>query len=112
MKLYGLKNCDTCRKALKALEASGKKVTFLDVRAEPITNAQLNQWSKAAGWEKILNTRSTTWRALTDQEKTDVCEKKAINLMGEHPTLIKRPVIEADGAITIGWTKDIQAKYL
>ena len=112
MKLYGLKNCDTCRKALKALENFGHQPDFHDVRVDGVTKAYLTKWARAAGWEKLLNTRSTTWRGLSDKDKANVDEKKAIALMAAHPTLIKRPVIEADDAITVGWTKDVQSKLL
>ncbi len=109
--LHGLKNCDTCRKAIKTLEASGHKVTFSDVRADGITKAQITKWAKAVSWEALLNTRSTTWRALSDADKTAPTQTKAVALMLEHPTLIKRPVIESDGNITVGWTKDVQGRF-
>ena len=73
----------------------------------------LSRIAKAVGWEKLLNTRSTTWRGLDDAEKADMNSDKAIALMSEHPTLIKRPVIDRQGAsITVGWTKDIQAELI
>lgn len=112
MKLFGLKNCDTCRKALKALQTAGRAPDFHDVRVDGVTKAYLSKWAKAAGWETLLNTRSTTWRGLSDKEKSGVDEKKAIALMEAHPTLIQRPVIEADGKITVGWTKDVQGTLL
>jgi len=112
MKLFGLKNCDTCRKALKALQSAGREPDFHDVRVDGVTKAYLTKWAKAAGWEKLLNTRSTTWRELSDKDKAGVDEKKAIALMEAHPALIKRPVIEADGAVTVGWTKDVQDAVL
>ena len=108
MKLFGLKNCDTCRKALKAMQAAGHEPDFHDVRVDGVTKAYLSKWAKAAGWEALLNTRSTTWRGLSDKDKANVTEKKAIDLMAEHPTLIKRPVIETKKGVTVGWTKDIQ----
>ncbi len=112
MILFGLKNCDTCRKALKALSAAGHTPDFHDVRLDGVTKAYLTKWAKAAGWETLLNTRSTTWRGLADKNKAGVDEKKAIALMEKHPALIKRPVIEADGKVTVGWTKDVQDTVL
>ncbi len=106
MKLFGLKNCDTCRKALKALEGAGHEPDFHDVRADGVTRAYLTKWAKAAGWEALLNTRSTTWRSLSDKDKAGVDEKKAIALMEKHPALIKRPVIEHKGDVHVGWAKD------
>ena len=112
MNLYGLKNCDTCRKAKKALDAAGADYAFKDVREDGVTKAQITKWAKAVGWEKLLNKSSTTWRGLDEADKDSVTEKKAVALMAEHPTLIKRPVIEHDGAITVGWAKDVQSAYL
>ncbi len=113
MKVYGLKNCDTCKKARKALEAAGESVDFHDVRADGVTTTQIANWAKAAGWEKLLNKSSTTWRGLSDAEKDGVTEKKALALMAEHPTLIKRPVIEnGPTQVFVGWSKDVQEKLL
>ena len=112
MKLFGLKNCDTCKKALKALKNAGHAPDFHDVRVDGVTKAYLTKWAQAAGWEKLLNTRSTTWRELSDKDKSNVDEKRAIALMEKHPTLVKRPVIEAGGKVTVGWTKDVQDAHL
>ena len=109
MKLFGLKNCDTCRKALKALESAGRQPDFHDVRADGVTKAQIAKWTKAAGWEALLNTRSTTWRGLCDEDKAGVDEKKAIALMEKHPTLMKRPIIEnGPTQVFVGWSKEVQ----
>lgn len=102
--LYSLKTCDACRKAVKALEGAGAEFKVVDVRADGVSKKQLEKWAKAVGWEKLLNKASTTWRGLSEKEKDGVTEKKAIALMAEHPTLIKRPVIEAGGAVYVGWT--------
>ena len=113
MKLFGLKNCDTCKKALRALKEAGRAPDFHDVRVDGVTKAYLSKWAKAAGWETLLNTRSTTWRGLSDNDKSDVDEKKAIALMEAHPALIKRPVIEnGPTQVFVGWTKDVQDALL
>jgi len=112
--VYHLKTCDTCRKAIKAMHAAGHELTLIDVRAEGVPAAELGRITNAVGWEILLNTRSTTWRGLSDTDKADMTETKAIALMSEHPTLIKRPLIArnmAEGALTtVGWTKDVQAQ--
>lgn len=109
--VYHLKTCDTCRKAIKAMQAAGHELSLIDVRAEGVPPADLARFEKAVGWEKLLNTRSTTWRGLEDSEKADMDAEKALALMGAHPTLIKRPVIDrGDALITVGWTKDVQAE--
>ena len=106
--LYGLKNCDTCKKALKALEAAGRSVSFVDIRAEADLPAKLPGWLASAGADTLINTRSTTWRGV-DEAQRQRAQADPQGLVSEHPTLIKRPVIEAGGAVHVGWTKDVQA---
>ena len=108
--VYHLKTCDTCRKAIKAMTAAGHDLTLIDVRADGVPSNELSLIEKAVGWEKLLNTRSSTWRGLSDTDKADIDASKAIALMSEHPTLIKRPVIKRDALITVGWTKEVQAE--
>jgi len=108
--VYHLKTCDTCRKAIKAMQAAGHELTLIDVRADGVPPAELTRMEKAVGWEKLLNTRSTTWRSLENTDKSDMNAAKAVALMAQHPTLIKRPVIDRGALITVGWTKDIQAE--
>lgn len=110
--VYHLKTCDTCRKAIKTLEAAGKSLTLIDVRADGIPAQKLSELEKVVGYDKLLNTRSTTWRGLDEADKAELTSEKALALMGEHPTLIKRPVIDDGDAVTVGWTKDVQANYL
>lgn len=113
MILYGLKNCDTCRKAMKALDGASVRYDFRDIREAPPTKMQIGKWAKAVGTEKLLNTRSTTWRNLPAADRENVDEKKAVALMAEHPTLIKRPLIEnGPTQVFAGWTKDVQDAVL
>ena len=112
--VYHLKTCDTCRKAIKALQGAGHQLALIDVRADGVAADELSRMADAVGWEKLLNTRSTTWRGLSDADKADMSAAKATALMSDHPTLIKRPVIERHDSqggalITVGWTKDVQA---
>ena len=104
LKIYSLKTCDTCRKAIKALEGAGADLKIVDVRTDGVTKKQIEVWAKAVGWEKLLNKASTTWRGLDDADKEGVNEKRAVALMAVHPTLIKRPVIEANGEVYVGWS--------
>lgn len=92
--VYGLKNCDTCRKALKWLEAEGIAHRFHDVRADGIALADVKRFADEAGWETLLNKASTTWRGLPDSDKEGISGPKAIKLMTAHPALIKRPVFD------------------
>ena len=106
--LYGLKNCDTCKKALKALEGAGKTVAFVDIRTEADLPAKLPGWLDAVGADALVNKRSTTWRNLDDAARTKA-ETNAAELLSNNPTLIKRPVIEAGGKVYVGWSKAVEA---
>ncbi len=113
LNFYGLKTCDTCRKALKALDAKGVGVAFHDVRAEGVPKQLVEKWVKAVGWEALLNRSSTTWRGLPDRDKANVDERQAIALMAAHPTLIKRPVIERGPTeVHVGWSDATQKAVL
>lgn len=105
--LHGLKTCDTCRTALKALAAAGHDVTFRDVRAEPLEAATIARFLDAFG-EDLVNRRSTTWRGLSETERG----ASSAELLTLYPTLMKRPVIERDGQLWLGWSKDVQAALL
>ncbi|MEM6666301.1 MAG: ArsC/Spx/MgsR family protein [Pseudomonadota bacterium] len=110
MVLYGLKNCDTCKKALKALESTGKPVEFVDIRTDVDLAAKVPAWHGAVG-DKLLNKASTTWRNLAEADKARAGTGLA-GLLIENPTLIKRPVIEEKGAVHVGWKKDVQDALL
>lgn len=110
MNVYGLKNCDTCRKVRKELDAAKVAYAFHDLRDEGVSKAQISRWAKKTGWEKMLNKSSTTWRALPDADKTGLTEARAVALMAANPALIKRPLItRGDTEVFIGWTKDVAA---
>ncbi|WP_293573455.1 ArsC/Spx/MgsR family protein [Phaeobacter sp.] len=100
MHLYGLKTCDTCRKALKSLPDA----EFVDVRAQGVPQVLLEQALQQFG-DKLLNTRSTTWRGLSEEERAGA----PLDLISAHPTLMKRPLIDASGELFLGWDKKTQA---
>jgi arsenate reductase (glutaredoxin) len=106
--VIGIKSCDTCRKALSWLTAKNVAHQFHDLRVDGLTAARLAGWVKACGWESHLNQRSTTWRGLSEAEKSNLNAKTAEHLMMTYPTLIKRPVFEAGGQIYIGFTDAIK----
>lgn len=107
--IYGLKNCDSCRKALKALQAAGRDVSLSDVRENPVPAAALAQWVQTLGGA-IVNRRSPSWRQLSPADQA-LFESAAgiVSLLGAHPTVMKRPVIVCEGHILLGWTAETQA---
>ncbi len=111
MKVYHLKTCDTCRKAIKALRAAGHDLILHDVRADGLDTATLEVMEAALGFEVMVNKKSTTWRGLSDDVKAGLSRDTALPLLVENPTLLKRPVIDRDGDFTIGWAKDVPATY-
>lgn len=106
--LYGLKNCDTCKKALKALDAAGRETAFVDIRAEADLKTLVPAWLKAAGAEKLVNRRSTTWRGLDERDKAGALGADAATVLQANPTLIKRPVIDTGTEILVGWDSSTQ----
>lgn len=107
MQLYGLKNCDTTRKALKTLRDAGQEVTYIDVREDGIS-AELLGWFLVAFGDELINRRSTTWRGLSDSERAG----DSLELLLAHPTLMKRPVIHTDNQYYLGWNKGVQTALL
>lgn len=101
--LYGIKNCDTVKKARKWLEEAGVDYRFHDYRADGIDEELLRGFAATLGWEALLNTRGTTWRKLDDADKADMDEAKAISLMAAHDALVKRPVWQKDGDYRLGF---------
>ncbi|MEL6415750.1 MAG: ArsC/Spx/MgsR family protein [Pseudomonadota bacterium] len=106
--LYGLKNCDTCKKAMKALDAAGQAYAFVDIRADADLAALVPSWLESAGSELLINRRSTTWRNLSEAERETAPDALLIAI----PTLVKRPVITDGTEVYVGWTKDVQAELL
>jgi len=106
IQLYGIKNCDTMKKARTWLESHGVAYDFHDFKASGIERAQLDSWIKAVGWEVLLNRAGTTFRKLPDRAKQNLDEAKAIKLMLEQPSMIKRPVLERGKTLTVGFSPE------
>lgn len=105
--IYGIKNCDTMKKARTWLDNQGVAYRFHDYKAEGIDRAHLDAWCKEAGWEIVLNRAGTTFRNLPDADKQNLDADKAIALMLAQPSMIKRPVLEANGNLSIGFKPDL-----
>ena len=104
--IYGIKNCDTMKKARTWLEGHKVAYAFHDYKASGIDKAVLEGWAKKVGWEILLNRAGTTFKKLPDADKENITEKKAIGLMLAQPSMIKRPVLEAKGKLTVGFRPD------
>ena len=101
--IYGLATCDTTRAARKWLEAQDIAHTFHDVRSDGLTKRLVEGWVGQLGWEKVLNKASTTWRELPETDKAGLNEQTAVALLLAHPTLVKRPVLDRGGVLTLGF---------
>lgn len=108
MKTYTLKNCDTCKKALKWLDAEGIAFENHDVRADGVSADWLKPVVETLGWEVALNRRSTTWRGLSDADKDGIDTEKAVALILENPTLMKRPVFVKGNSVVCGFDAKAQ----
>lgn len=110
--IYGIKNCDTMKKARLWLAEHGVDYVFHDYKASGINREHLERWCADAGWETVLNRAGTTFRQLPDEAKADLDPEKAIALMLAQPSMIKRPVLQADGKLLIGFKPEIYAAEL
>lgn len=101
--MYGIPNCDTIKKAKKWLEANNVPFDFHDYRKDGVDADWLKQAAEQLGWENLLNKRGTTFRQLSDEQKTAMNETKALSLLYEYPAMIKRPVLEHNGSLHLGF---------
>jgi Spx/MgsR family transcriptional regulator len=104
--LYGIKNCDTVKKARRWLDEHRVSYRFHDVRADGLDPQMVERWIAATGWEKILNKAGTTWRKLAPTVKEKVSADNVVDLLMEYPAMIKRPVLDHNGTITLGFRPD------
>lgn len=110
--LFGIKNCDTMKKAFAWMEANGVAYEFVDYKKAGVAEAHLPDWSTRAGWQTLLNTRGLMWKKLSDAERADVDEAKALRLMAEYPSLIKRPVLDTGKSLLVGFDPENYARNL
>ena len=107
--IYGIKNCDTMKKARTWLDDHGVTYAFHDYKAVGIDRASLERWAGQVGWEVLLNRSGTTFRKLADADKADLNQDKAIALMLAQPSMIKRPVLDVGGQLLVGFNPDAYA---
>ncbi len=110
--VYGIPNCDTVKKARKWLDANNVNYEFHDYKKKGIDRKTLKSWSKVLGWDALLNRRGTTWRKLDDSDKADINETRALDLMVEHTSMIKRPVIDYGDGLLLGFDEQAYLNHL
>jgi arsenate reductase len=111
--IYGIKNCDTMKKARGWLDKHGVDYAFHDYKASGIDRDRLERWAKKVGWETLLNRAGTTFRKLPDKDKEGLSEKKSIALMLAQPSMIKRPVLDLGGGkLLVGFKPELYAAAL
>lgn len=110
--IYGIKSCDTCKKARKFLTENNIKFLFHDFREDGLDIQMLERWSERIGWEKLLNKRSLTWRKIPEVDRAEISGSRALGTMVEQPTLIKRPVLESEHFIAVGFSEERFTKFI
>ena len=101
--IYGIKNCDTMKKAMAWLNANTLAYEFIDYKKDCVAQQHLPDWNQRAGWQVLLNTRGLMWKKLSEEERANVDEAKALALMAQYPALIKRPVLDTGSQLLIGF---------
>lgn len=112
MKLYGIRNCDTVKKARKWLDEHGVDYEFHDFKKDGLSSEKLSQWEQAVGWETLLNKRGTTWRKLPDEVRDTISAQSAHQIMLDTPSIIKRPVVERGDSVSVGFNADDWSAWL
>ncbi len=107
--VFGIKNCDTVRKARRWLDGHAVEYSFHDVRSDGLSRAQLESWVQTLGWENLLNRRGTTWRKLPEAVRDNINKRVAVKLMLEQPAIIKRPVLDLDNSLHLGFSEETWA---
>ncbi|WP_372966238.1 ArsC family reductase [Marinobacter sp.] len=111
MKLYGIKNCDTVKKARKWLDENGINYEFHDFKKDGLSSDKLSEWEKSLGWEALINKRGTTWRKLPEDVRDNMCAQSAHQVILENTSIIKRPVVERGDNISVGFNADEWAAW-
>ncbi|MEX2494510.1 MAG: arsenate reductase [Woeseia sp.] len=110
--IYGIASCSTCREARKWLDTQEFEYDFHDLRNDGLDIQTLERWANSAGWEKLLNKSSLTWRKLPEVDRDNMTLNKAFAAMIEHPTLVKRPVLERGKDVVVGFSESVYDKVL
>ena len=103
VRIYGIKNCDTMKKAFAWLDAHKVPYEFHDYKKDGVPEGKLKEWARRVGWEKLANTRGPTWRKIPDAQKAGMNEARALALLGRHSSAIRRPIVEAGARLLVGF---------
>ena len=112
IKVFGIKNCDTMKKAMAWLTENSVAFEFIDYKKAGVAESHLADWTARATWQKLLNTRGLMWKKLSEEERADVDEAKALKLMAQYPSLIKRPVLDTGSKLLVGFTPESYMEQL
>ena len=110
--VYGITSCDTCRKARRYLTENEIEHRFHDMRDDGLDIQMLERWADRIGWDKLLNKKSLTWRKIPEVDRTDMTRDKALAAMIDRPTLVKRPVLEAEDFMAVGFSEAKFSEFL
>ena len=110
IKIYGIKNCDTMKKAFAWLDAHGLVYEFIDYKKAGVMETHLPDWNRRVGWKVLLNTRGLMWKKLPEADRAGVDEAKALALMQANPVLVKRPVLDTGSRLIVGFDAESYAK--
>jgi arsenate reductase (glutaredoxin) len=103
VRIYGIKNCDTMKKAFAWLESHKLAYEFHDYKKAGVPAGKLKEWAAKAGWDKLVNSRGPTWRKIPEAEKAGLDERKALALLEKNTSAIRRPIVEAGGRLLVGF---------
>ena len=104
--IFGIKNCDTMKKAFTWLDGHGLAYEFIDYKKADVVADHIDRWNKLVGWETLLNRKGLTWKKLSEADRSDINEARALALMKKHPTLIKRPVLVGEKKVMVGFSPE------
>ena len=105
IKIYGIPNCDTIKKARRWLDSHNVEYTFHDYKKSGVPDKKLKKWEESVGWETLLNRRGTTWQKLDDKIKSNISAKSALKVMFDNPSAIKRPILESGKKLLVGFNE-------
>jgi arsenate reductase len=103
IRIFGIRNCDTMKKAFAWLDANGIAYEFHDYKKDGVPEGKLNAWAAKAGWEKLANTRGPTWRKIPEARRANLTEAKMLALLEENTSAIRRPIVEAATKLLVGF---------